>query len=121
MWRYLLILLGISFALVSTGISDKWFYDPYPEATLLVAVACCGIAVRGWKLDLALISLGLGLTVGGATLFWLMPQVVNRGSGQDAVALYATVVGAGAGLVGLILTALGVGIRLTASQKTTRN
>ena len=116
MWRVLLIFLGTGSALLSTGFADKWFYIPLPLIPLLVAVACWAFAVRGWKTHLALLTLGAAFVVGGVTLCFVMPQVVNHGSGQDAVGLFATVAGGGTALVGLGLIVAGIVVKQSVTK-----
>ncbi len=54
---------------------------------------------------------GAALLLDGAIIFFVMPKVVNNGSGQDAVDLFATFGGGGARIAGLMLLALGAALR----------
>jgi len=116
MWRYLLIAIGACFALMSTGMARNWVQIDNAATPLVLALACWAVAVIGWKPHLALFSLGVALIAGGAVLFFVMPLVVNNGSGQDAVALFATAGGFISGLLGFCLLVLGVAFRRITKQ-----
>jgi hypothetical protein len=116
MWRFILVAVGAFFALLSTGIAGKWMYLDNPLILVMPASVSWGAAVFRWRAHLALLSLGIALVLDGGIFSFVMPQVVNAGSGQDAVVLFATVAGEGTALVGLVLIAVGEIARRTRSQ-----
>ena len=111
MWRFPLMAVGSALALLSTGIARNWVHIENGGIPLLLAIGCWVAAVRGLGGAKAAIAWGCGLIFDGVILFFVMPKVVNNGSGQDAVDGFAMFVGGGATLVGLLLIALGAAFR----------
>jgi len=106
-WRYLLVAVGACFALLGTGIARDWVQIENAALPFSVSLVCWVIAVIGWRVRPALFAFGTALVLGGVVLFFVMPIAVNNGSGQDAVALFATVAGAGTALLGFGLLGIG--------------
>ncbi len=115
MYRAIGLVAGSMALLVSTGITRDWSWksSQYPIPCLIATLVLWAASVWGWKLKAALISLGSCLIGCGAVLFFVMPSVINNGSGQDAVSLFAFVGGTGAALVGVILVLAGITIGAT--------
>jgi hypothetical protein len=103
MWRFLLVGIGAVCALHLNPMSRVLIPVENGAVPLILAVSRWGIAIWGWLPRPALWAVGTSLILAGLVLFFVMPRVVNNGSGQDAVDMFGMFLGTGLFLLGIFL------------------
>lgn len=111
MLRVAALLAGACILLLGLGIVQRWngFLPEHPVYLFAVAVLFWIAGLWRWKVAAGLIALGSVIILMGVVLAFVYPQVVDRGSGQDAAVLFGVVGGAISGLIGLTLLVVGLG------------
>ena len=115
MLRFAALVIGASFILLGFGIVQSWngFLPEHP----LYLFAATGIlwvaALWKWQAAPALISLGSVILATGAVCFFVYPNVVDRGSGQDALVLFVLGFTFLCGIIGLTFLTIGLVLRKT--------